>query len=102
VPAARHSAAEGVYPALWVDNGGIGVGKNHTARADGGKGLAFLNNACTNSCGCIISSAAGDNAVHGKAGSLSKFRGDMSGDFRRFKDLGQKIFVNVELFQDFL
>ncbi|MBQ5502950.1 MAG: xylulokinase, partial [Selenomonas sp.] len=42
-----------------------------------------------NRCGSIVTSAAGDNAVHGKTGSLGKFRGDMSGDFWGFKDLGQ-------------
>ena len=102
MPAARHSAAEGVYPALRVDDGVVGMGKNQTARADGGKGLAFLNNACTNSRGSIISGTAGNYAICGKPRPLGKLCRDMSRNFGRFKDIGQKTFVNVELFQDLL
>ena len=91
-----------MYSAFRVDGKFICVGKYHTGSTDSGKSSTVFHNTCTNSCRCIITSAAYNDGTFFQSCQSSCFCGDSTCYFRTFIYFCKHCRINVQFFQYFL
>jgi len=101
VPASRDGVAKSVDPAMRIERGTIGGGKNDSRRADGGTDGSGRDDAHAGGSGGLVTGTGDDRRTNAQTGFGGSFIGDFPADSGRLVEGWQQAFVEFGGLQHF-